>query len=184
MKKLIRMYCFAEDAVMVILLGALLLMSFGQVGGRLFLNMGFQSGDAVIYHLVLWTGLWGAMLATRQQEHITIDIISRFASRRYRTLIQMITNLFSGVICSILVHASIRFIHDEMTSIDTEILQIPLWVYQVVIPYALTVMSIRFFWFSVMDFLQFIHPDRTGHDSSSDEDAIKMAGAASGGADP
>lgn len=180
MRKLIRIYCFAEDAVMVILLGALLLMSFGQVGGRLLLNMGFQSGDAIIYHLVLWTGLWGALLATRQQEHITIDIVSRFASLRYRTLIRIITNLFSGVICSILVHASIRFIHDEMTHIDTEILHIPLWVYELIIPYAFAVMSIRFFWFSIMEILLFIHPTQTGPGGSHGEDIVEIPSASAG----
>ncbi|MBN1878687.1 TRAP transporter small permease [bacterium] len=144
MKTLTRIYQWFENSVMVLLLAALLLLCFGQVGGRLLANSGFESGDEIIYHLVLWTGLWGAILATRQKEHITIDIVSRFVSGRKRHLIQAITNAFSAGICSILLYASIHFIRDEMIYNDRRIIGLPLWIWQIIIPYAFTTMSLRF----------------------------------------
>lgn len=146
---------------MVVLLLLLLLLSFYQVGGRLFFNTGFKDGDTIVYHLVLWTGLWGAILATRDKQHITIDVISRLTSKHNQLLIQGITNLFSAIICGIITWAAILFIRDEIQYTQTKVLYLPLWLYQLIIPYTFLVISIRFFKNSTKDFLAFSRKDRS-----------------------
>ncbi|MGB3975290.1 MAG: TRAP transporter small permease [bacterium] len=156
MKNFSKFYHNFENIVMGVLLLCLVLLSFYQVGGRLFFNAGIKDGDTIVYHLVLWTGLWGAILATRDKQHINIDVISRFASVRNRFLIQSITNIFSAIICGILLWASILFIRDEIHYTQTTILNIRLWIYQLIIPYAFLITSVRFFIYSATDFLIFL----------------------------
>ncbi len=133
---------------MIVLLGLLLILSFSQVAGRLFFNIGFKEGDSLIYHLVLWSGLWGAILATRYKEHISIDVVSRFTSGRLKHGIQAMTNLFSAAVCGVLLYASIRFIRDEFMFNDTAIAGLPLWIYQLIIPFAFLSMGLRFLLYS------------------------------------
>jgi TRAP-type C4-dicarboxylate transport system permease small subunit len=155
LKTVIAFYHSFENAVMVALMALLTVLSFYQVGGRLFFSTGIASGDTIIYHLVLWTGLWGAILATREKQHITIDVVNRLVSDRYSFLIQTITNLFSAVICGLLTWASVLFIRDEIRFTDTTILTIPLWYYQLIIPYTFMVIGLRFLIHSGRDFLDF-----------------------------
>jgi len=89
-----------ENAVVYTLLSLLILLSFAQVGGRLLFNTGFSDADPIICHLVLWLGLLGAVLATREKQHITIDIVSRFVTGKKLYAIQIITGLFTTCVCS------------------------------------------------------------------------------------
>lgn len=149
-----------ENAVIVLLLSVLLLVCFVQVAGRLFFNIGFVAADPLIYQLVLWIGLVGAVIASREKSHITIDIVSRFATGRWLAFIQTITYLFSAGICLFLAWISIRFIRDERAFSDAELLGIPVWIWQIILPVSFLIIGSRYAKYAVMKLITLFRHSR------------------------
>ena len=153
--RILRIIHVIEDTFLGILLLGLICIAFAQIAGRLFLNIGFTGIDPILYHLVLWTGLLGAAVATREKEHINIDIITRFLPHGGKYITQTCTNLFSSIISLILAWAGYRFVIDE-AAMETSIMNlIPAWMLQLVIPLAFTIMAARFLIHSIQNLVQF-----------------------------
>lgn len=111
---------------MGVLLLCLVLLSFYQVGGRLLPSMPVSRMGIPSFTIWFYGQGYGApILATSDEQHLNIDVISRFASVSNRFLIQSITNIFLAIICGILLWASILFIRDEIHSTPTTDLKYP-----------------------------------------------------------
>lgn len=134
----------AESFYLVLLLSSLVFLSFLQISGRLLFNIGFSWSDPIINHLILWSALAGAVMTTRMNEHISIDIIQKFLSKRIADIVQIITLLFSTLISAILVFASVRFLHDEFLMGPVIISPVRSWVFQIPIPLSFTFIGLRF----------------------------------------
>ena len=140
-----------ENLILTILFGALMLLAFIQIAGRLFFRVSLQGGDQIIYHLVLWTALAGAAIATREKEHISIDIVNRFLSEKHQRKIHIVTNLFSSFICAILAWQAVRFILSEMEFGNKILKVIPLWTLQTIMPIAFSIIAVRFLIHAILD---------------------------------
>ena len=124
----------AETFVLVSVLGVMVIFAFLQVVLRNIFNEGILWGDILLRHLVLWVGFLGASLATRQQKHINIDIFSRFMSDKGKSIVRLITNLFSVFISYILAEAGWTFVQDEQMMGTVLFADIPAWYFQTIIP--------------------------------------------------
>ncbi len=133
-----------EDAALVSALAILILISFSQIVMRNLFSSGFLWGDAASRYLVLWVGLLGAMAATRDDNHITIDIISRFATTRLKSVFRVITDLATAFITGILTYASFVFIKDELSSGMMAFGFVPTWIAEIIFPVAFGVISLRY----------------------------------------
>ena len=67
-----------EDGILVALLALMIALAAVQIFLRNFFGAGIIWGDVLVRVLVLWIGLIGAMIATRQNKHISIDLVARF----------------------------------------------------------------------------------------------------------
>ncbi len=149
-----------EDGILV----GLLLLLIGLAAWQIFLRNLFESsifwGDILTRILVLWIGLVGAMVASRQNKHINIDILSRYLSERSKQVVNGITGLFTGVICSVIAWHSFRFVQMEFESKSVAFAQIPSWVCEAVIPFAFSVIALRYFILSLMNFIHTLYTRR------------------------
>ena len=73
----------AEDALLVLLLSAMIVLAATQIMLRNFFDSGFVWIDPLLRVLVLWLGLIGATVATRNNRHIRIDLLSGFSAAMY-----------------------------------------------------------------------------------------------------
>ena len=71
----------AEDALLVLLLSAMIALASTQILLRNLFDSGFVWIDPLLRVLVLWLGLIGATVATRNNRHIRIDLLSKLFSR-------------------------------------------------------------------------------------------------------
>jgi TRAP-type C4-dicarboxylate transport system permease small subunit len=113
-----------------------------QVFLRYFFNSGVMWADIAARNLVLWVGMLGGILATREVKHFHIDILTRFLSSRNQTWFRAFTDLFSAVICFFLGKASISFL-----ALDTEtrtFFNLPVVVIEVIIPIGFYLMMVQF----------------------------------------
>ncbi|MCZ7582301.1 MAG: TRAP transporter small permease [Deltaproteobacteria bacterium] len=126
------------------LLGTMIVTAFAQILLRNFFDQGILWADALLRHLVLWVGLWGAVVATRRDRHITIDIVSKFIAPRCASAVRVVTDAFTLVASGIVAYAGVRFILDEMDSGTTGFGDVPSWILESIIPLAFTVIALRY----------------------------------------
>jgi TRAP-type C4-dicarboxylate transport system permease small subunit len=133
-----------EEAALIALMGGMVFLSFLQIILRNFFATGLLWIEPMLRHMVLWVGLLGASLATREDKHLMIDLVSgHLAARTHHTLKILISLLCAGV-CFYLIPPSLRFIQEEKLVGKSLLPWFPLWGSQLIIPFALGVMGMRF----------------------------------------
>jgi len=91
----------------------LLALSIFQMLLRNTLEFGYPEIDIINRHLLVITGLMGAVLATAKHAHIKTDALSLLLSPSAKNKIQLPLNLFSSLICLLLCYYSGIFVLDE-----------------------------------------------------------------------
>jgi C4-dicarboxylate transporter DctQ subunit len=133
-----------EEILLVSLVILMLSLGFLQILFRNLISIGIVWIDPLVRHLVLWVALLGASLATRENRHIAIDLLSgRLSPARY-SRIQGAVQLFSALVCLLLVHPAIRFVQNDYVAGMTLAFGIPLWFSQMIMPAMMLVMGVRF----------------------------------------
>lgn len=144
----------AEDIFLAALLGVMMLLAVGQIVLRNLFDTGFLWADPMLRHLVLWVGLLGAAIATREDKHITVDVVSRFVPPRTRSAIRVVTDAFAASICALVAYAGYGLIRNEIEFGSRTFLDLPAWKVEIVIPVAFALMAVRFARFAVVHAIQ------------------------------
>lgn len=101
--------------------------------------------DPLLRIMVLWVGLLGAMAASRQNQHITIDVLSKFLPARFKRPLQSLVGLLAAALCLLLAWHGLRFTQMEYESATQIISGLPSWCCVLILPFAFGVMALRFF---------------------------------------
>ncbi len=133
-----------EDAVLALLLGALVGLASLQIGLRTFFDTGLPWIDPTLRVLVLWLGLLGALAASRDGRHIRIDAVSRLFSERAKAGVTAGTSLFAGVACAVVAWHALRFVGSEFEYATTTFSGIPAWALESIIPFAFGAIALRY----------------------------------------
>ena len=91
-----------EDGLLVVTLGSMVLLAGTQILLRSVFDTGISWGDPALRVMVLWVALLGAMVASRNGNHIRIDILTHILPDRYHHVAHRLTDLFTGVVCALL----------------------------------------------------------------------------------
>jgi len=133
-----------EEILLVALVILMVSLGFLQILFRNLISVGIVWIDPLVRHLVLWIALLGASVATRENRHITLDIISGRVSPGHYSKIQGAVRLFSSLVCLLLVYPAVRFVQNDYVAGKTLAFGIPLWLSQAVMPAMMLVMGARF----------------------------------------
>jgi C4-dicarboxylate transporter DctQ subunit len=136
---------YAEDCLLAAVLLVMLSLAILDISMRLITGGSLIWIPPVLQVLVLWLGLLGALLASRSQEHIAIDVLSRFAGPFGKKVCGISGSLFATIVCSIVAFYSVVFIQQSIEYDDIAFAQVPAWPMQLIIPFAFSLMSVRFF---------------------------------------
>ncbi len=123
-----------EVVCLVMLLGTMVVLAFGQVVLRNLFSSGFVWADTVVRHLVMWLGFVGGALATADERHIGIDALTKFISPRARQISALVTNLFASAACCYFAQISVTFLLDERAAGSELVLSISTWVVLLILP--------------------------------------------------
>jgi TRAP-type C4-dicarboxylate transport system permease small subunit len=152
-----------EQTLLVVLLSSMIFVAFSQIVLRNLFATGLTWGDALVRNLVLWVGFIGAALATKEGNHINIDVVSRWMPSLGKTILAGITHLFSFLICGLMTFASLKFIKNEVQMGNVSFLGIPSWIPEIILPMTFLLMAFRFGLRSVQSFFINVKIDKT-HD--------------------
>lgn len=139
-----------EDAVLALLLTGMIGMAGGQVILRNFFDTGVAWFDPAVRVMVLWLALLGAVAATRNNEHVSVDVLSKFLPNSVTRITDRLARLFACIVCGAIAYYSALFVWEEANFPSEVFLGIPSWVAQLVIPWAFGIMSLRFLLLSIM----------------------------------
>ena len=108
------------------------------------MHSGIADADTLVRIMVLWLGLVGAMIASREHRHIKIDILTRRMSPKWGQITSYITNAIASIVCATIAWYSLQFVLFEYEDGLTAFANVPAWVAESIIPFAFTVMALRY----------------------------------------
>jgi TRAP-type C4-dicarboxylate transport system permease small subunit len=141
----------AEDAVLVLLLGGMILLAAGQIVLRNFLNIGFIWSDEALRLLVLWVAVAGAVAASRSDKHINIPVFDRFLPGRLGLLKDFVVHAFTAGICAVVAWHGLLFVRSSREFGDLLLGGVPAWLLQLVLPVGFGLIAWRYALFGARD---------------------------------
>jgi TRAP-type C4-dicarboxylate transport system permease small subunit len=133
-----------EDGLLMALMSAMMLVAFAQIALRNLFAYSLDWADPLVQQLLLWTGLLGALAATRQGRHIHIDLLLRLAPPRLRSALEILGKGGAACICGLLTWVAVQFLQGEAQAGTTGVFSLPTWQLQLVFPLSFGLMALRF----------------------------------------
>ncbi len=134
----------AENALLLISLGAMILLAVAQIVARNASIGGMAFSDELLRLLVLWIAMIGAVAASRDDHHIRIDILSRFLPRRLRLSVRVLVDLFTCAVCGIVAWYGYEFVGRTGVFEDLAFGKLRLWWFQAILPIGFGLISYRY----------------------------------------
>jgi len=133
-----------EDGLLVIILSSMVLLAVFQIISRNLFAEGVVWIDPLLRMLVLWVGLSGAVVATRTDHHIRIDVFTKYLPRVILPYVQRVVYLFTLSICLLIAWFAARFVYSEYEYGTIAFSGVPAWVTELIIPVSFTLIAVRY----------------------------------------
>mgnify|MGYP001156996028 CR=1 FL=1 len=143
--KVLRVLHQLEDLILVVALLTMLLLAIMQIVMRNFFDGGFLSAESFVRILVLWIAMLGALVATREDNHINIDALTRFLPEIWRKVVSLINNVVAGAICFAVAYYAFELVGYEYEDRTIAFGDVPTWLCQSILPFGFGLMGLRFF---------------------------------------
>jgi C4-dicarboxylate transporter, DctQ subunit len=145
MKFLIRKLTEIEDLILVLMLVSMILLASSQIVLRNLFDAGIVWVDPLLQVMVLWIGLIGAMVASRDNRHIRIDLLGEILNKNTHLLIQTFVGQFCAWICFIIAGYGAKWVWSDYIDELPGFSIFPAWLLEVIIPFAFAIIGIRYF---------------------------------------
>ncbi|MCF8056703.1 MAG: TRAP transporter small permease [Desulfocapsa sp.] len=132
------------DTLLCLLLVVLIVLACLQICLRTFFSSGLLWADPLLRYLVLWCGMFGAVVATRENKHIAIDVVGYLAPEQAKPWIGLGINIFSTLVAAVLTWAAIIFVRNEFHFGNSPLLSVPSWIWNLIFPMAFGLITIHF----------------------------------------
>ena len=137
-----------EDGLLVFLLGSMIVLAGLQIILRNVFSTGITETDSLLKILVLWVGMLGAVVASRERKHISIDILTRYVSEKTRQYVEVMIDLFVVFICSLLATLSLRMLLVDYESSTIAFSGVRTWMLESILPIAFVIITLRYLMYS------------------------------------
>ncbi len=142
--KFIRIVNRLEDSLLVIILSSMIIFAVYQIVARNLFGEGIVWIDPLLRTLVLWVGLSGAVVATRSDNHIRIDIFAKYFPPHLLKYVQRTAYFFTLCVCLIIAWHAARFVYSEYEYGTIAFSGIPAWITALIIPVSFSLIAIRY----------------------------------------
>jgi TRAP-type C4-dicarboxylate transport system permease small subunit len=132
-----------EEMILIGLFISMLGIAVLQIFLRQFFSSGITWGDPLVRMLVLWICLVGAMMTTRHDKQISIDILTRYMPEWARNFIGGGVRIFTAGVCAIMAWQSVKLIVLDFGYQTKAFNGVPAWVCESVIPFGFAAIAVR-----------------------------------------
>ena len=114
-----------------------------QIVLRYFFHTGIMWIDPLCRYCLIVFCLFGASLGFRYHEFIGMEILTKFLNTKYQAIVQTISYIATSVIVSWLIKSSYTFLLQEKTYPTVSILNLPNWIFVMIVPIGFGFILIR-----------------------------------------
>jgi TRAP-type C4-dicarboxylate transport system permease small subunit len=132
-----------EDAVLVALLSAMILIGGAQIVMRNFVGEALGGADEAQRLIVLWLAILGAVVASRDRRQLRIDLVSRYLRGPLRLLLEAFADLLTAAVAGLIAWHALAFVRESLAFGDRLVGGIPAGVVQAVIPVGFALIAVR-----------------------------------------
>ena len=144
MRKWAEHWARIERGLLVLVLLCMILLAVLQILLRNVFDTSMFWIDPLNRLFVLWLAILGAMVATKEGEHIAIDALKHYLSGTKLWLVTKLVMAFSAFICGLMAFHSGRFVYDEFLYKTTTFSELPAWPFELIMPVGFGIMALRF----------------------------------------
>jgi TRAP-type C4-dicarboxylate transport system permease small subunit len=156
----LRFITLVEDTMLVGLLSGMILIAAAQILLRNFLDMGLAWGDQALRVLVLWLGLVGAVVSSRENKHINMDVLLRYFAEPAKAASRGICGLFTAGVCAVVAYNAGRFVYSDYKAGIAVLGKIPVWILELILPLGFGLIALRYVVFSAGQLSYFTSRER------------------------
>lgn len=142
--KFIKYINFIEDSLLVVILSSMIILAVYQIISRNLFSEGVVWIDPLLRTLVMWVGLAGAVVATRTDHHIKIDIFAKYLPNNFQPYVHRAVYLFTFLICLLIAWHAARFVFSEYEYGTIAFASVPAWLTAIIIPVSFFLIAIRY----------------------------------------
>jgi TRAP-type C4-dicarboxylate transport system permease small subunit len=133
-----------ETLLLVAVLAAMILVAAAQIALRNIWGSGLDWADEALRIMVLWVTMLGAVAASRERKHVSIDALSRYLPPRIARCTSVLMSAFTCLVCAALAWYSYRFVADSILADDRVIGgYLPAWAVQLILPVGFALLTYR-----------------------------------------
>ncbi|MGL1930967.1 MAG: TRAP transporter small permease subunit [Desulfotalea sp.] len=137
---------YTAQTILTFLLSAMIILACGQIAGRM-IGIGSPSWiDPLLRYLVLWSGLFGTIVASAEGKHIAIDAALMIIPDKFKPFIELAVLLFATLTSAGLSWASYLFIISEFEYGAPGIFDLPSWQLNMAFPITFAAITIIYFY--------------------------------------
>ncbi|MDR2159089.1 MAG: TRAP transporter large permease subunit, partial [Treponema sp.] len=141
--RILRIPGLLEKGICYAALVLLALVPAAEAAARFF-GTGIPASSVLMTHLLLVLGLFAAMIATGEGEHLSTALIQYLPGKRIRSILAALNCLFAALICTITAWCSVSFLK---IGLERRLIGfIPNMVFALAMPLGYGVMALRFAW--------------------------------------
>jgi TRAP-type C4-dicarboxylate transport system permease small subunit len=152
--RLIKAVNKVEDWLLVSMLAVMVVLAVAQIAYRNIAGGGVVWIDPLLRMLVLWVALSGAVIASRNDNHIRIDFFAKYVSGKYYIHIKRLVHLYCVLVCGLISWHAVGFVRMDYEYGTEAFAGVPAWITELIIPVAFGLMALRYF-------LLFLSPPRS-----------------------
>lgn len=139
-----------ETGILVVLFLSLIILAVVQILLRNVFASGLIWAESYVRISVLWIAMIGAMIASRDDRHIAIDVAVKKLPKTFRAIAKRLTGLFSSVVCFIMAWYSLQLVLQEYQYGGYAFGGVPNWACEAIIPFAFTIIAFRYLIFGIL----------------------------------
>jgi TRAP-type C4-dicarboxylate transport system permease small subunit len=123
-----------EDSLLVFILVALIVMAGTQIILRNIFGVGVSDMDSLARLMVLWLGMFGAVVASRKKKHINVDVLSPRLPKKARAIVAIGMDTFTaGISLAIAIFSTSLFVIEWESGV-TVFASVPSWLAVAILP--------------------------------------------------
>ncbi len=134
-----------EASLLVAVLSAMIILAAGQIVARNVGAAAFPWADEALRVMVLWVAMLGAVAASREQRHVSIDAIARVVPAGVARLFRRVGAIFAALVSGFLAWYSYLFVADSLAAEDFVFNgTLPAWTVQLILPVGFLLICYRY----------------------------------------
>lgn len=121
----------------------MVVLPLAETAARRLLGVALPGAAPIVQHLTLWVAFLGAAIAAREGRLIALATREFLQRRRWGRALEVASTAVAAGVCALLAGAGLSLVISEATAGDTVALGVPVWVAQLVLPFAFALIAAR-----------------------------------------